>query len=376
MNGNINAKNEIINTIKLLIYKENPSLLENVDFEDDNVFLEPLLYSYFNSKMEYLFSSDILEQIMQGYFIEKKETKINLCYNRNGIAYVPNLGYFKKGDITLYEHILKIGEFEIIKELHPTQERFFKETYRGEVLNSRPIHNSVWKDNYMELFKAIEIIKQYLPEFYDELLFANKGIYLHDNSKILNFTSVKTLGMLFFYVLGKNNLIYYIEELIHQGSHNFFYFVIHHRKDYFRIDVDNLIMRNYTKQEWDYRSIYGAFHGLYTVTKRVEYFDILLSNNAFSGREKHELLGRLADQFSRFRTGLELLNFDEVFTEKGKELYFKYDSKCLNILKKYQALLSFFDLTNRDLDFRYNDFCKLNPIDSFYKKEVEGFFNF
>jgi hypothetical protein len=102
----------------------------------------------------------------------------------------------------------------------------------------------------------------------------------------------------------------------------------------------------------------------------------LLSKDVFTGKEKHELLGRLADQFSRFRTGLELLDFDEVYTQKGKDLYTIYDNKCQNILEKYQKLSNYFDLSNRDLDFRYNDFCKLNPIEDFYKKEKEGFFKF
>jgi hypothetical protein len=135
-------------------------------------------------------------------------------------------------------------------------------------------------------------------------------------------------------------------------------------------------MRDYTNQEWDYRNIYGAYHGLYTVAKRVEYFDILLSKNVFSGSEKHELLGRLTDQFGRFRTGLELLNFNEVFTEKGMTFYKELDTKCASILIKYDKLLTFFDTSSVDLDFRYNDFCILNPIEEFYKKEEQGFFKF
>ncbi len=35
-------KTEIINNLKLLIYKERPALLDKIDFEDDNTFLEPL----------------------------------------------------------------------------------------------------------------------------------------------------------------------------------------------------------------------------------------------------------------------------------------------------------------------------------------------
>ena len=74
---------EFINTIKLLLYKENPSLLEKVDFEDDNVFLDPLLFAYFNSKKENMFSKDMLTEIMQGYFIEKEPLLLKESFNND-----------------------------------------------------------------------------------------------------------------------------------------------------------------------------------------------------------------------------------------------------------------------------------------------------
>ena len=368
-------KTKLIETLQILIFKENPSLLEKVDFEDDNVFLEPLLFAYFNSKKDNIFSTTLLIEIMQGSFIEKELLDIKESFNKNGIAYIPNLGYFNENAEKL-EDILKIDSFEIIKEIHPALENYFIEYYKGHIINSKPEHNSVWQDNYQELEKSIAIIKEFLPHFYEELVFANRKIYLHDNPKILNFASIETLGMLYFYVLGNDNLIYFIEELIHQGSHNFLYYVIHDRKDYFKVDVDNLTMRDLTMQEWDYRTVYGAFHGLFTVTQRVICFDILLSNNVFSGREKHELLGRFTDQFSRFKTGLELLDLDHVFTQKGKEYYFELSTKCETILKKYEKLIKEFDVSNRDLDFRYEEFCKLNPYEEFLKKDKNNYYNF
>jgi len=372
----INNQIDIINTLKVLIYKESPQIFEKLNFDDDIIYMEPLLFSYFNSKKDNLFSQEILTEILQGNFKKEEEIQIKHSYNKNGIAYIPQIGYFSKGVEIVYEPILRNGDFEIVKEIHPTQEKYFVEFYKGHIVNQNPEHNTLWKAHHEELFKAIDIVKKHLPEFYQQLAFANKKIYLHDNPKILNFTSVETLGMLYFYVIGDNNLVYFIEELIHQGSHNYLYYVVHNRKEYFKIDVDNLIMRDFTKQEWDYRTIYGAFHGLFTVTQRVECFDKLLSQKVFSGTEKHELLGRLTDQFSRFRTGLELLNFHQVYAEKGLELYNMLETKCKSILKKYAKLEDEFDLSNRDLDFRYNDFCKLNPLEDFLKKDEEGQFNF
>jgi hypothetical protein len=67
------SKNDIINTIKLLLYKEKPTLFEYLDFENDKIYLNQLLFAYFNSKKDGLFSSNILIEILQGYFIDKKQ---------------------------------------------------------------------------------------------------------------------------------------------------------------------------------------------------------------------------------------------------------------------------------------------------------------
>ena len=134
-------------------------------------------------------------------------------------------------------------------------------------------------------------------------------------------------------------------------------------------------MKDLTKQNWDYRNIYGAFHGLYTVTKRIENFDILISKNVFKGEQKHELLGRMSDMYLRFQTGLEQLNLDFVFTEKGKQFYNELTSKGLSIIKKYEILMEF-DLKNRDLDFRYEKFCVYNSYEDFIEKENKGHYNF
>lgn len=374
MQSLIENKEEIIDTIKLLIYKQNPDLFNNLHFDDDNTFSDPLLFAYFNSHKSKVLSNELLIEIMQGYFIKKSTLDIKYSHNKNEIAYLPEIGYFQNSEKV--EDILLIEGFEIVKEIHPLLEKYFVQSYRGHIVNPNPIYNSVWYNNYKELEKAIIIIKKFLPDFYQELVFANKKIYLHDNSHILNFTTIETLGMLYLYVLGKNNIIYFIEELIHQGSHNFLYYKMHAVKDFFIIDAQNTIMRDLTGKEWDYRDLFGAFHGLYTVTRRVECFDLLLSKNVFSGREKHELLGRFADQFNRFRTGLELLNLNKVYTQKGVKFYQELDLRCHTILDKYRKLPSYFNLSNRDLDFRYKDFCVLNSYNEFLKKENEGYFNF
>jgi hypothetical protein len=365
----------LTNTIQLLLYKESPSLLEKTDFDEANVFLEPLLFAYFNSKKDNLFSKTMLTEIMQGYFVEKEPLCLKESFNNNGIAYVPNLGYFDKFE-KKNEDILKVEGLEILKEIHPLLKPYLFEYYKGHITNPNPDYESVWQNHVSTLEMALKLLKEYTPDYFKEFQSANRKIFIHNNPKILNFTSIETLGILYFYATPQATLMYFIEELIHQGAHNILYHITFDKKDFFKIDAPNTIMRDLTKQEWDYRDVYGAFHGVFTVYKRLECYDILLQKNVFQGIDKHELLGRLADQFPRFHTGLELLNLDEVYTEKGKVLYLDLDKKCESILHKYSRLKNEFDLSNRDLDFRYEDFCKLNPYEDFLEKDKRGFYNF
>jgi hypothetical protein len=368
-------KDKIIETMQLLLYKESRALLEKIDLENEKVFLDPLLFAYFNSKNDNMFSQVLLFEIMQGYFNEKVSLSIEQSINSDGLAYLPNIGYFDKQKNKIDE-ILFIEGLEVLKKIHPLLQPYFYESYKGHITNKTPLYNSNYSKHLATLQKALKIIKLNLPDFYSEFIIANHKIFIHDNPKILNFASIQTLGMLYFYTTQDSTLLYFIEELIHQGSHNILYYKTYPKSDYFKIDASNIIMRDLTKQAWDYRDVYGAFHGVYTVYKRVECYDILLKNNVMKGPDKHELLGRLTDQFSRFRTGLELLNLDEVYTEKGKQLYLEIDSRCSVLLEKYKSLKSIFDLSNRDLDFNYNDFCILNPLEKFNSLDKNGIFNF
>lgn len=363
------------NILKILIYKENFSLLEKLILEDDKTFSEPLLFAYFNSQKKGTFPKEILEEILQGYFKEEEPLKVEHSYNKNDIAYIPNVGYYNKNkEIT--GQVLVVEGLEVMKELHPLMHKYLVESYNGHITNPNPEYESVWNHHITTLEKALKILKEYCPSYFTAFQSANKKIFIHNNIKILNFTSLETLGMLYFYATPDTTLMYFLEELIHQGAHNILYHITFDKKDFFKIDAPNTIMRDLTRQEWDYRDVYGAFHGLYTVYMRLECYNILLQKNVLEGKEKHELLGRLADQFPRFHTGLELLNLNEVYTEEGKALYLDLDKKCESIINKYILLKDEFDLNNRDLDFRYEDFCLFNSYEDFLIKDKKGFYNF
>src|SRR5690554_8221685 len=83
---------DLFDVIKTLFYQKEPYLISFLSI-DDKVFSEPLLFAYFNSKQYSFYPKEILEEIMQSYFTEKEPLKMEHSYNKNGIAYIPEMDY-------------------------------------------------------------------------------------------------------------------------------------------------------------------------------------------------------------------------------------------------------------------------------------------
>jgi hypothetical protein len=158
----INYKMELIKTIQLLLYKENPSILEKIDFENDFIFLEPLLFAYFNGKKENLFTTQMLTEILQGYFVKKEPLILDESYDNDGIAYIPQIGYFKNGVNNFLESIsiIKNTKIELLKYPVKLLETTFKNP-KGEFIKKEDIviNNFLIEKNINALTNAFKYIK-------------------------------------------------------------------------------------------------------------------------------------------------------------------------------------------------------------------------
>ncbi len=332
----IDNKADLVDTLKLIMFKKYPYIFDSIDFDsEDDLFFNPLLFAFLNQ--------DKKSEVDQLHRIITKEKE-----------------YY--GD----EKLLLNESFYVIKDTLQILKPFFFEFYRGEITNPNPSYHSTWSTFYEHAEKGLRVLEKFVPGFYSELIFANNTLFFHDNIKIINFVTKRTQGLLYFNTLPENDEIYFIEEFIHQGSHNFLNLLLHDKETWF-LDIAALEkpMSELTGKKGDYRSFFSMFHGLYTVTKRIDCFHVLLKANYFKGKQKHELLGRMTDQYQRFYKGGYNTKIDlkKICTPKGLELYNFLFETGKNILEDYHHLPKKFDLSNRDVDFRYKDFCKLNPIE-------------
>lgn len=363
---------ELINTIKLLIYKENPTLLEKLDFDNDDIFLEPLLFAYFNSKKSNLFPNDMLKEILQGYFLEKEEVEIKFSYNSYNVAYIPNIGYFNNGEKKSFDPIFIIEDtqIELLKRPIKLLENIFR-TNTDELINEKEIviDNNLFEKNINALTNAFKFIKKNSPDQY-KLIEENckKVIMFKTNpSNINSFATINAQGIAFFNVYQEEyDEVFFVDDIAHQTGHIILTTLFYDKKAIFNIDeeqnIGSLLKIN------DNRSIHILIHAFYTYYTTFMCLDDCLKNNSFNETQKKEAIARIGFYLNKCTLDIQIFdriinNFNGIefiLTPKGIQMYSIIRSKYEEIFNKWNSITKHFDYRNQTYNFALKNFKELN----------------
>jgi hypothetical protein len=266
------------------------------------------------------------------------------------------------------------GRLEVYRYNHPLFAPYYVpyDRYVKDLPPTEVNVDNVVKHHLPALQRAIAILKQYCAPFFDEILATNRSITLFHNPAVNCFVTMSAHGAVFLATIPENDEVFFVEELMHQCSHNAFNAILFDKAGYFKIDVEHEILGDYLNKKNETRTLYSAIHGLYTVVKRYEGFDTLYTEDIFSGRQKHEFLGRIGDLKKRLHTGLDGLDCDKVYTPKGIEMYQLLRQTGDNMAQHLQALDDLFDFSNQPEEFSYAKFAEINPLHQFHA--IEGYF--
>lgn len=364
----------LIDSIQFLLYKENPSLLEKIDFDNDVIFLEPLLFAYFNSKKDNLFTTTLLTEIMQGYFVEKEALLIEESYNKESIAYLPNLGYFDKNKEKADEiYVIKNTSIELL--LHPIVHlKYIFKDFNEKTINENEIYIS--KDFSLQyancLTNAFSYIKKSCPRHFNLIEQHCKKIVLFktDTKSTNSFATINAQGIAFLNIYQDDyDEVFFVDDIAHQTGHVIMNAILFERKKYFVID-ENQNIGLFTKKKSEYRSFYVLYHALYTYYTTLLCLDNCLENNLFNKRQIHETYGRIG--FYLMKYSMDLSNFekvinyhnsiDNVLTSEGKVIFKEIVNQYIKMQEKYKAIVSKFNYKNQPYNFTYSEFVKLNPL--------------
>ncbi|NDP22754.1 MAG: hypothetical protein GZ091_17000 [Paludibacter sp.] len=370
-----NSQIKITNTIKLLVYKEIPSILEKVNFDDDDVFLEPFLFTYFNYKKLELFSSNMLSELMQGYFIEKESNfVIDESFNKNNIAYIPKIGYFKRNEKVPFEKtkLIQDTRIEVIKHPLNLLDNIFKNTRENIIdLNEIIINDLLFENNIDFLTNAFRFIKGSSNNHFKLIeLCCKKCVMFKTNPGNTNsFATINAHGIAFFNVYqDEYDEVFFVDDIAHQTGHIILTTLFYERKLIFKID-ENQDVETITKQK-DHRSIYILLHALYTYYTTFTCLDDCLKNKSFNKKQEIEAIGRVG--FYINKCTIDLNNFEKinsyfdgienVLTDTGIEIYIKIKEKHTEIFNKWNIKISEYSYDNQLYNFSFSNFVKINKI--------------
>lgn len=366
----------VSNTIKLLIYKETPSLLENVDFEDDNIFLEPMLFAYFNSKRDSQFSQKMLTEIMQGYFIEKVDLLMKESRSKIGIAYLPKLGYFDENK-SMVDQItnFKNTDIELITHKIVHLSSVFK-NFNDEVIDYEKIEISkeLIESYRKPLENAVEFIKNSNKDHFELIEQCCRKIVLFKSNpaNTNSFATINAHGIAFFNAYQDDyDEVFFVDDIAHQTGHIIMTTKLFERKDYFILD-ENIGIGTITNNSAEYRSFYILFHALYTYYTTIMCLDSCLEHNVFYKKQIHETNGRIGFYLLKYKADLLNLHkvvnhygsLESVLTVKGIEIYKLIEGKYFEINKKYVKKVEKFDFRNQPYNFTFKNFLKQNPLEN------------
>ena len=404
----IKGQEKLIESIKILLYKEDSDIFDKIDFEDDDIYKDPLLYAYY----KYGDSSEIsLDQILYGYQEDSvKPEVLNVNTDNFGRIYFSKLGWFHTSIKNQEVEFLKLEKsgfniklnkedvpfvFEPCEYIEGTTIELlkypislFSSLYEDE--KPREIEIEIISKKHKEhLTKALSFIKDLYPSQYEIIASTVKKMVVFksdantsevlDNTQKNSFATLYALGCAFFNAYQENyNEVFFVDDIAHQTGHVILYNLLQSPDEVFSIDPFAQPYITSKEQKFrDSRSIYIIYHALYTYKVIVNSLDLLLRNKSLTPEKEFEALGRMKIYLHKYLYDLELLENKEnghkgiegICTEKGKTIFLDFKKNYLEKAEYWTAKLTEFSLAKQPYNFSFSIFKELNDFESFKEKK-------
>jgi hypothetical protein len=370
--GNRNYANDV----RKFIYNETKNN-DFIDFDNDEIYLEPLFLPYFLHENK----EATLEQIICS-FKEIKEDFYVLT-NEKGIIYIPRMGYFyteyfnekllskfdEKGINFFFKGNPVSYKMKPIEYVKGTNIEYIIDDvpYLGTTIGNanpqsklNPLIKELSKLHKKKFSQTISLIKVHHSFFYEWFDKVVKKLIVFKHEGAVSFASARSNGIPYLSANENSNLIFFLEDIVHQTAHNILNTALFFKKEeLFTVSPESTI--NDSILEGDHRDLFGVFHGLFTQSCINLFFDTLIDKEVFKSLELYEIKGRLSDNMKRWESSLSIFQNSNILTDLGEfffdefvEIYEKINQKRGNIIYKY-------DTSNQPYIFNYEEFLKLNP---------------
>lgn len=370
-------QNELANVVRILIYKEDASILTKVDLEDDQIFLEPLLMAYFNrAQTGKVFPDGMLPELMQGYLLEKQELNADTVCNEEGIGYIPTIGYIKKGETTPFEnlHIIPDTTIEVIKYRVPLLRNILGIVSMNDPIKDEELimNKALFDLNITPVTNAISHLQKSIPDHFSlmEQCLKKCVFYQLKDRFSRSFASINANGCMFLTIPNgkeKEDEIYFINELGNLTGKMMHTSLFHNQKEMFKIDHKTRASEIIEGEE-DRRNVYTLFNNLFMSVSAMICLESCVKSATFTDAQQSDAKARLALYLKKYEVDIKKMEamiahfggLEEVFVEDGVKIYNFMTTNAQTIISEHSVLLSAFDFTGFFYRMEYSDFSTRN----------------
>ena len=379
--------NKAVDSIKLLLYKENPTIFESIDFENNKIYTEPHLYSYYNFERSNQYTID---HLLLGYYNNKVKKKLKIA-KETQCHYLPNIGWIvneKSKDLLIKFDIngklIKVDDFEVIPpqyicnneiEVYQFYPNFMAPLFYNETQEDVSIDVKViTKKHLIVLDKAYRYIKKFVPKHYELIQHYSSRCLVFDDTTLTtnSFASIAAYGIGFYNAYQEDyDEVFFVDDIAHQTGHNLMFSIGRDPAWLMKIDpmtiVDVAIDDGHENIEG--RHIEIVLHALFTYYTSFVCLDACIQNNAFSEIQKLDAFGRIKLYLWRCDYDLNVLkslNIDleakesSVLTKNGHVLVQMIQAQYLIMKTEYGDKVENFTLAGQDYNFSRKVFLENN----------------
>lgn len=365
----------VVDSVKKMLFARHRDIFQRLDFHNDDIYLEPLLYTYLQQQ-----DNKWLDSIIYGYEQSRKPL-IAVFPNSNGVIYLPNTGYLRTsfsgnslilrttgntmtlldGDNEVpftFEPLLHSEHgIEIVTDHHPLLMNVFTEQ------GNRPedIHVSGLHLQHLASFnKGMHIIRQLNPDHFGLLLKNLKKVMLFTATQQNSFAVLSAHNMIFLHVNPWDDEIFFADHISHEGAHvTYFTLTYETRQQLFTINC-NTPLGDLVGNPGHYPSVYLFFHGMFTFTEITKTLQGCIDLAGLTPLQQHDVKGRFIFHMQRFKLSLDMFAELNVFKEEGAAWYALFLAQYEAFEQQYTSLLPLYNLTGQPYDFNSKTFADIN----------------
>ncbi len=369
---------ELAVTLHGLLSRHAPELTELI--ADEAALLEPALFSWFTARRH-----DIdLQQILYSYLPESaRPLRLKLTADAHGIAHLPRVGYItgltplQQSDANIHNianhwmaaplnhtsamnftpaRFSAAGIMEFTYHLDPIVWPLFTET---ENIHAATVAMDEVAELQNTFNHALTLMRKIRPDIYQLLCIANRRVQLYQAEAPNSFATLSMHGTAFLNRVERPSPIFFLDDFAHQGGHVVFNAATLNNERFLNINPKSLLC-DIVKNCSDQRTLYSAFHGLFTYSLIVTVLLEGLLHQLFTTPQADEARARLGFYLLKFQRDLKSLAQPTFYTAEGTLLYRGFHACYETAIDRYAHELQGLDYSNQPYVFHYGRFNELN----------------